>query len=254
MPFPWALILHGEPSFFSRNLFEKLAGPDQTGEARGAMLKLPFAISIPHGGTEIPSAFKPYLIASPEDLKEDVDHLTREIFSLSEEQVECTITFPYGRTFVDLNRAPTAYGDNHPDGVVKQRTHTGRPVFETFPPGETVDAVLEELYHPYHQKLSSLVTSERVRLLVDCHSMAPRDLSFSPDSEAKERPLVCLGHRGGVTAPLELVQAFQISLCQAYGLATEDISIDRPFSGGYITQTYGPGPIPVIQIEFNRKM
>ena len=88
------------------------------------MKKLPFAVSIPHGGTDIPEEFEPLVIATAEDCREDVDHLTREICSVPEDAVQHFLTFATSRTFVDLNRPPDAYGEEHPDGVVKRKTHS----------------------------------------------------------------------------------------------------------------------------------
>jgi len=39
---------------------------------------------------------------------------------------------------------------------------------------------------------------------------------------------------------------------QAFGLKSDDVTINRPFAGGYITRTYGRKPIPWIQVELNR--
>lgn len=227
-------------------------GPVKDDKLRQFMTPLPFAISIPHGGTEIPEEFAPYLKATPECMREDVDHFTREIFGLPEGRVAHLLTFPISRTFVDLNRPPHAVGEAFSDGVVKRRTHLGFPVFSEFPPQELVDQVLRRSYQPYHQALQLAVADPRVKLTIDCHSMAPLGLPVSPDAPGKKRPPICLGYKGGESASVEVVAAMRDIMAEVYQVPLEDIWLDDPFNGGYITATYGSVATPVIQVEFSR--
>jgi N-formylglutamate deformylase len=216
------------------------------------MKRLPFAISVPHGGTDVPEEFAPHLLATSECMKEDVDHLTREICGVNSELVVHYIDFETSRTFVDLNRPPDWVGELYPDGVVKRLTHLGHPVFREFPSDTLVKAVLDRLYFPYHGKLERITRDPEVKLTIDCHSMAPRGLPVSPDEPGKERPPICLGHRGGATATREMVQVLQDVISVVYGVPCRDILIDAPFNGGYITQQHGSLDNPVIQLEFSR--
>lgn len=218
----------------------------------GAMKRLPFAVSVPHGGTEIPEEFQPLVAATPEDRKEDVDHLTREIFGVPDERVLHRLEFATSRTFVDLNRPPDAFGESHPDGVVKRKTHLGRTVFHEFPCDNTVADVLERLYKPYHDRLGAVTGDPATQLTLDCHSMAPFSLPVSPDAPGARRPAICLGHKAGKAAPLEMVMALREIMMRHYEVPAEEIVIDKPFNGGYITRTYGSLATPVIQIEFSR--
>lgn len=216
------------------------------------MKTLPFALSIPHGGTDVPPEFEPLVVATEEDTREDVDHLTREIFGVEPGRIQHSLSFSTSRTFVDLNRPPESVGEDFPDGVVKRQTHLHRPVFSRFPDKTDVDKVLERLYHPYHQELSRIVSDPNVRLTLDCHSMAPKGLPVSPDAAATERPLICLGHKGGQSAPSEMIQALKSIMVEVYEVPAEQIWVDIPFNGGYITRTHGCLETPMIQIEFNR--
>ena len=216
------------------------------------MNRLPFAVSIPHGGTDIPPEFAPLVIATPEDMKEDVDQLTREIFHVDPSRIQHLLTFSTSRTFVDLNRPPESFGEAHPDGVVKRKTHLQRTVFSEFPKDTDVKAVLERLYFPYHAELERMTRDPAVKLTLDCHSMAEYGLPVSPDVQGEKRPLICLGHRGGVSAKLEMVLALQELMSDIYELPKSDIVIDKPFNGGHITRTHGGLDTPVIQIEFSR--
>lgn len=216
------------------------------------MNKLPLAVSIPHGGTDIPSEFLPGVKATPDCMKEDVDHLTREICSVPKERVQHLITFATSRTFVDLNRPPESYGEEYPDGVVKRQTHTHKDVFHSFPSDEDVVKVLKRLYHPYHEELQRIIADPAVKLTLDCHSMSPYGLAASPDQRGEERPPICLGHKAGKTARLETVLQLQKIMSEVYRVPLSDVWIDKPYNGGYITRTYGTLDTPIIQIEFSR--
>ena len=216
------------------------------------MTKLPFAVSIPHGGTEIPEEFAPKVVATPDCTKEDVDHLTREICGVPEERVQHLLTFSTSRTFVDLTRPPDSFGPDHPDGVVKRKTHLGKTVFKEFPEDHVVKGVIDRLYHPYHERLKTVVRDPKVKLTLDCHSMSPVGLSVSPDSHGEPRPPICIGHKGGMTASREMIDGLQQVLAEVYELSVRDIAVDKPFNGGYITRTHGSLDTPIIQIEFSR--
>lgn len=216
------------------------------------MKKLPFAVSVPHGGTDIPAEFAPFVVATADCTREDVDHFTREICGVAPDRVLHFLAFDTSRTYVDLNRPPDALGEGHPDGVVKYKTHLGRQVFREFPPAEIVEAVLARLYRPYHQKLQEIADDKEVKLVLDCHSMSPVGLDDSPDGPGRIRPAVCLGHKAGATASLEMVETLRHVMAEVYRLPLSEVVIDKPFNGGYITRTYGRPDKPVIQIEFSR--
>jgi formiminoglutamase len=221
-------------------------------EQNTVMQRLPFALSIPHGGVETPKELLGLVVATLDDQREDIDHLTREIFGVPEGMVGAQITFGTARTFVDLNRSPDQVGPDFPDGVVKSLTHTDRPVFSSFPDKELVEQLLDRLYRPYHQALAALLADPEIVLILDCHSMAPYGLSVSPDQPGQPRPLINLGHRGGLSAPLAMVQELRAAMAEVYEIPAEAIAIDRPFTGGYITKSYHSATSFAIQIEFNR--
>ena len=216
------------------------------------MQRLPFALSIPHGGVETPKELLELVVATPEDQREDIDHLTREIFGVPDGMVAAQIHFSTARTFVDLNRHPDDWGPEHADGVVKTHTHIDRPVFSRYPEEATIRSMLDRLYKPYHETLAGFVADPEIVLLLDCHSMAPYGLSVSPDQRGQPRPSINLGHQGGRTASLELVLSLQKVMAEVYELDLAEICIDHPFNGGYISsQHHGPS-CAAIQIEFNR--
>ena len=49
-----------------------------------------------------------------------------------------------------------------------------------------------------------------------------------------------------------MIECLAECIAESYGINRNEISINEPFQGGYITRTYGNNPIPWIQIEMNR--
>ncbi|MEJ2111093.1 MAG: N-formylglutamate amidohydrolase [Acidobacteriota bacterium] len=108
-------------------------------------------------------------------------------------------------------------------------------------------------YFPFHRRLEETIEKDKNDLLlcVDCHSMAETGPSISPD-RGKPRPLFCLGNRFGASSSDEVARRMKACLMDAFELGDEDVTINKPFAGGYITRHYGNKPVPWIQVEMNR--
>jgi formiminoglutamase len=50
------------------------------------------------------------------------------------------------------------------------------------------------------------------------------------------------------------IQTLATCFRQTFDVRPDQISLNEPFSGGFITRTYGRHPIPWIQIEINRAL
>ena len=217
------------------------------------MNKLPILISVPHGGTEIPAEIADRVCITPKDQFDDGDALTREIYGIKNETlayVEGTIA----RAFVDLNRNVSDRPPKNPDGVVKSMTCFGKPIYH---PGQQLDdkltdLLLKQYYHPYHQSIQTALDSQKnLKLMLDCHTMEAVGPQISPDP-GQTRPKFCLGSNHGKSCPAEMVQRMAHCIKSAFALNDDDVVIDKPFAGGFITRTYGNKPIPCIQIEMSR--
>ncbi|GJL79845.1 MAG: N-formylglutamate deformylase [Nitrospinaceae bacterium] len=219
------------------------------------MAKLPFLISIPHGGTKTPQEISDRVCITQKDLFEDGDAFTREIYGIRDE-VQAFIETDIARAFVDLNRETSDRPPKNPDGIVKTKTCHGQPIYS---PGllldETIGEELIQKYHdPYHKKIRELLnTHSGIKLGLDCHTMEPVGPPIAPDS-GKERPLICLGNNYGKSCSDEWVQKLAECLQEGFHLKAGDVTINEPFAGGYITRKYGNDPVPWIQIEMNRKL
>jgi formiminoglutamase len=114
-----------------------------------------------------------------------------------------------------------------------------------------VDALIERYHAPYHAQLLNVVSDTSIKLALDCHSM----LSKAPPIEVNHgepRPLFCLSNRNGNTAPVGLLEELRDAVAGAFGLTSDQVGLNNPFKGGYITRRHGGGSLPWIQLEMNR--
>lgn len=224
------------------------------------MKKLPVLISIPHGGTQIPMELWDRVCLSPVDLLDDSDAFTRQIYGLGK-HVYFEVQAKIARAFVDLNRAPNDRPPQNPDGIIKSMTCYQRPIYKIGDmPDETLaNHLIKTYYEPYHRQIQQIQmktsTSRRVaiELALDCHSMAAVGPAIAPDPGQK-RPMICLGNRFHETSSSEMIETLADCFRQSFAVSAEDVAINEPFAGGYITRTYGAKPIPWIQVEISRAL
>jgi formiminoglutamase len=220
------------------------------------MARLPFLLSIPHGGRKIPQEVKDRVSLSPVDLFDDGDAYTREIYDLGDRVAE-VISTNIARAFVDLNRAPDDLPPGNTDGAVKSHTCYGKVIYKAgLEPDQTlIKTLLEKYYHPYHQRIQKTLDEEspEIKLALDCHSMAAVGPEIAPDP-GQRRPMICLGNRHGQTCPAEMVEELARCFREVFNLEAPEVTINQPFAGGYITRTYDGNPIPWIQVEMSRAL
>ena len=225
---------------------------------------LPFLISVPHGGTGIPTALRDRLALNEKELLYYCDPETRQIFGFKR-RVAASVDTRISRMAVDLNRPPLPLPGKDPDGVIKRTTIDGRPVYRPgqFPGMALSQELMREHYFPYHQEIDNLIDDRKVRIAFDCHSMLPFG-SCGQNDAGKTRPLICLGNNGDrngrakknsvITCPQETVQDLAGVFREVFGIDRE-VAINNPFSGGFITNAhYWRKGIPWVQIELNRSL
>jgi formiminoglutamase len=220
------------------------------------MTTLPVFLSIPHGGTEIPGELTERVCIDPVDLFEDGDAFTREIYHL-QHRVAALVTTHIARAFVDLNRSTDDMPPQDPDGLIKRMTCFQKPIYiqGKEPDDSLTRKLIERYYLPYHSRIREILRQETILLALDCHSMAAKAPAIAPDAGKKEkRPLVCLGNVHGHSCTNETVEKLRECICRAFSLKRSQVSINQPFSGGYITRTYGGNPVPWVQVELNRSL
>lgn len=219
------------------------------------MAKLPILISIPHGGTIIPEEISDRVCITKKDLFEDGDAFTREIYGIKG-YVAAIVDTPIARAFVDLNRDVDDRPPLNPDGIVKSTTCHGKPIYHSdkHPDESLTQTLIKKYYQPYHDKIRKLLADPGgIQICLDCHTMEAVGPLIAPDS-GHERPLICLGTNHHESCSENVVKHLAKCFQTAFKLNKSDITINRPFAGGFITKTYGNNPLPWIQVEMNRRL
>lgn len=218
------------------------------------MNKLPFLISIPHGGTVIPKELKSRIRLSSQELLADGDPYTKEIYDMCSD-VEVQLKFDIARALIDVNRAENDLPPKNPDGVTKTVSIFNTPIYQQGrePNLKETNSLISRYYEPYHAAIQENLNNPKILFAFDCHSMEAIGPAVSRDS-GKKRPLFCLGNNNGKTCAEKTTLLFAECICETFSVPTTEVTINKPFSGGYITQKYGMNPIPWIQIEINRSL
>ena len=228
------------------------------------MRRYPFLISVPHGGTRVPEEIRDLFALTESDLVYYSDPGTRAMYQFHD-RVISYLDFDISRMVVDLNRPPYHLPPRHPDGVVKQKTVHGTPVYRDgiLPDIKVIHRLLMDYYFPYHAEIDLLLDPGRIAFAMDCHSMLPEGPPAHRDA-GKERPLICLGNNGDErgeqrpgslsTCPSPWIRALAAAFREEFGMSGE-VAINRPFSGGFITNAhFWHKGIPWVQIEVNRSL
>lgn len=234
-------------------------------------MKAPILVSIPHGGRRIAPEIRDIWALSESDALHDGDPFTDLIYDFGD-HVQAQLVMEYYRAVVDLNRAPDDIAPQNPDGVVKSHTCWDVPVYRAgaLPDDELKRVLLDRYYYPYHERIEHYMNDSRIRLVVDCHSMAAASPPIEEDA-GTVRPLICLGNLGDEDGEVEpvfervtcdpgimkfMAEEFEI-VFRHEDLEVEPpavVTMNVPFNGGYITRTHGGRGIPLVQIEMSRAL
>lgn len=224
-------------------------------------MQLPFVLSIPHCGIQVPSDLRGGMALSDDLIAESVDFGTREIFGNM--PVRRTIAARWSRLVVDLNRPPDQYDAK---GVVALTDYDGRAVFRSGcePSRAQIDARVGRYYAPYHNRLTELVQPDDFLGLIDCHSLNGTGPADAPDRGRKRCDMVLSNAgdaRGGgrsaedaLTCPAEVLQ-MAADAFQDQGFS---VALNTPYRGGHIVRHYGALLRPrgrfAVQIEMNHDL
>ncbi len=218
------------------------------------MKPFPVLLSIPHGGTSVPVELQGRVCLDQHGIHDDIDPFVREIYDLGD-RVGTVLSTDIARTFVYLNRAPDDVPPGNPDGVVKSLTCVGQPIYT---PGKELDVsltaqLLDHYYTPYHSLVTQSVQNPAIVLGLDCHSMLSVGPDIGPDT-GQQRPMICVGNVRGRACSMPMARRFADCLRDAFFLKSDEVTLNQPFAGGYITRTYGGHPLPWLQVEMNRAL
>lgn len=204
--------------------------------------RYPFVISIPHCSNRIPEEIKDSFALNDEEIEESTDVGTREIFgAIPVFNVYCAY---WSRLAVDLNRGPDQDG---PKGVVPRIDYCSRDIYlrEALPDVVEMERRVRLYYQPYHQELRSAVERSEIAGLFDCHSLNGTGPPEAPDP-GQQRKDVTLSNNGDdegcakdgfgeITCSPSFLQGVK-GVFEDSGFS---VSLNRPYSGGYITTHYG---------------
>jgi N-formylglutamate amidohydrolase len=206
------------------------------------MKRLPLLVSVPHAGLAVPPEVSHLNRLTLGEIAADGDEGARKIYYPLESSVTHFVTTDIARAFVDLNRPED---DLSKDGVVKSHTCWDVPIYAEPLSPELIETLLERYHRPYHQRLSAMAGGD---LLIgfDCHTMAACGPPVGPDP-GEERPQVCIGDGNGA-CPRQWAELLAECFRDQF---PGEVTINRPFSGGYITRFRG-SEMPWVQLELSR--
>ena len=211
-------------------------------------------VSIPHSGEIIPSEFEPFLSPDPKARNRDVDYKTKDLIdieALNQAGIH-VLSANIHRICVDLNRSE--------DLCVfawKKNSH-GEMIVETPPSEVQVQRFKDKYYHPYFELLKSVIKSlegdsKKPIPVIDFHSMPSHPtayhLSVTPDQPAT-RPTFCLSNLKGLSSSEDFINNFKDMLETEY----QDVSLNYPYYGGYLTQYIDKFHTENFQIEVRRNL
>jgi N-formylglutamate amidohydrolase len=236
-----------------------------------AELAVPMVFSSPHSGRHYPQGFIESSRLAPERLRRSEDAYVEELFSGVTRHGAPLLAARFPRAFLDLNREPfeldpDLFDDALPAfantrslrvqgglGTIARVVGDAEEIYRRRLTVAEGLARIERLYWPYHAQLSALIERTRRRfglvVLIDCHSMPSGEAA---GVNAGQRAHFVLGDRFGSACAPELTRYVEAALkAQGY-----EISLNRPYAGGYITEHYGAPAqgVHALQVEINRSL
>lgn len=231
---------------------------------------VPFVFCSPHSGRIYPSHFLGQSRLDATRLRKSEDAYVDELYGNVPKLGAPLIAARFPRAYLDVNREPyeldpELFAEPLPDyvnmhsirvagglGTIARVVADGEEIYEhRLRFGAGLERV-KLLYHPFHHALQSLLDQTRAKfgyaILIDCHSM-PSSLSTQTPGF---RPDFVIGDRYGASCHSGLTEALNDILA---GLGFE-VSLNRPYAGGFITEHYGrPNDgLHAIQLELNRQL
>jgi len=232
-------------------------------------LRAPLIFNSPHSGSHYPASFlaKSRLDERAVRQSEDVD--VDELFYAAVSDAPL-LRAHFPRAWLDVNREPFEldpgmFSDPLPSfantasarvasglGTIPRVVADGKAIYASALTTAEALARIEDVYVPYHRALRRLIDRSRAifgfAVLIDCHSMP----STVRTAHLRRRPDFVLGDRHGSSCDPVLADAIEATLVRR----GYDVSRNRPYAGGFITEHYGqPGDgTHAIQIEVNRAL
>ena len=202
---------------------------------------LPIIVSIPHSGTDLPISMKKNLLDNV--ILSNMDWYLIELYSFFKDLHITTIVNNISRYVIDTNREIV---DNNSDSYTKNYIYTkttfGYEIYKNIPNEREIKNRIQKYYNSYHEKLSKLIEYKLKKFnriyLIDLHSFGKE---INKD--------IVLGNVNGKTSSDVFINLIKETL-EKYEFK---ISLNKPYSGGYIVKKYAARNIETIQIELSYK-
>jgi N-formylglutamate amidohydrolase len=230
---------------------------------------VPVVFNSPHSGCHYPEDFLRVSRLAASTLRRSEDCYVDELFAAAVGCGAPLIKANFPRAYVDVNREPWELDPHLIDGPLPRNANTssvrvagglgtiprivceGEDIYYRKITMAEVLARIRDLYEPYHAALANLLSRTRrtfgVAVLIDCHSMPS---SATANGGSPVNPDVVLGDRHGNSCADAVVDILEQKL-RSTGLRVQR---NRPYAGGFITETHGKPAqgYHAIQIELNR--
>jgi len=230
----------------------------------------PIIFNSPHSGDQYSTDFIAASRLKLLTLRNSEDSFVDQLFGAMPDLGCPLLRANFPRAYLDVNRAPweldpKMFTDKLPAyaetktlrvigglGTIARNVSENQKIYRKKLQFSEVKARVERYYFPYHQALKGLISNTvkqfDLSLLIDCHSM-PSNAGRLLKSRNKS-PDIILGDRYGTTCSAEFIDLLE-GLFTSAGLNTIR---NKPYAGGYITQTYGrpAQDCHALQIEINR--
>lgn len=231
---------------------------------------VPVLVDVPHAGRIYPPEFVAMSRLSPLGLRRSEDAYVDLLFATAPRHGAPLLAAHFPRAFLDVNREPYELDPKMFEGRLPGFTNSrsmrvagglgtvprivgdGQDIYRgRIPAAEALDRI-ERYYRPYHQALRQALTTLHRGfgqcVLVDAHSMPSSALS----REAGPACEIVLGDRFGTSAAPWIIDELDRA-CRSEGLS---VARNRPYAGGYITESYGDPKIGLhaVQIEITRAL
>lgn len=224
----------------------------------------------PHSSRDYPKSFLQQSVLDDHAIRSSEDAFVDRLFAAAPDSGAPFIEATAPRAYVDMNRSPdeldpaliqgmrsVTYNPRIVSGlgVVPRVVANSRCIYSGKLTMEEVQARIDTYWHPYHEKLQSLLNESHElfgqAILIDCHSM-PHEALDNLARSGMRRPEVVLGDRFGASASAAVMDVVERAFLD------EGLSVVRnvPFAGAYTTQHYGrPSRRQhTIQVEIDRSL
>jgi N-formylglutamate deformylase len=238
-----------------------------------ARWQVPMVFDSPHSGSLIPESLQQLTRMPLQHLHRSEDCFVDELFSFCLDLGAPMLRALFSRTYLDLNREPyeldaQMFVEALPGfmnttsprvlaglGTLPRIVTEGEDIYRGRIPLQEALSRIDNCYRPYHRALTSLINELHdamdFSLLIDCHSMPSSSVKHlrSPNEGNID---VVLGDRFGAACNRDITAVLEQALID------EGLSVvrNRPYAGGFITETHGSPRLNrhAVQIEINRAL